>query len=165
VCEIYSVTLRVAHRLRVYEDRVLRRVGVTERCRRCVMRSFILCGVRKLLCGWSSQGGCYDRKHAKCMWELGSAYKILLENLKGDNTYDTQEETSQGLVTGSCVQDHKSSASINDYRTLEYLAVILSVCLSIYISVCLSIYPWRYSPCGPWPIFQHVNPITVVRTL
>jgi hypothetical protein len=28
----------------------------------------------------------------------------------------------------------------------------------------LSIYLWLYSPCGPWPLFQFLNPYIVGRT-
>jgi hypothetical protein len=38
-----------------------------------------------------------------------------------------------------------------------YLSVCLSVCLSIYVSM-------TRSPCGPWPLFQFLNPYTVGRT-
>jgi hypothetical protein len=33
-----------------------------------------------------------------------------------------------------------------------------------YLSICMSVYLWLYSPCGPWPIFQFLNPYTVGRT-
>jgi hypothetical protein len=48
----------------------------------------------------------------------------------------------------------------------------LSICLSVYLSICTSVRPstflptylWLYSPCGPWPIFQFLNPHRVGRT-
>jgi hypothetical protein len=48
-CETWSVTLREEHRLRVFENRVLRRIfgpkrdEVTEVGENCIMRSFITC--------------------------------------------------------------------------------------------------------------------------
>jgi hypothetical protein len=35
---------------------------------------------------------------------------------------------------------------------------------SIHPSIYLSIYLWLYSPCGPWPLFHFLNPLTVGRT-
>jgi hypothetical protein len=36
--------------------------------------------------------------------------------------------------------------------------------LSTLSRLSLSIYLWLYSPCGPWPLFQFLNPYTVHRT-
>jgi hypothetical protein len=50
-CETWSLTIREEHRLRVLENRSLRRIGpkrdeVTEGWRNCLMRSFITCTLR-----------------------------------------------------------------------------------------------------------------------
>jgi hypothetical protein len=42
-CESRSLTLREEHRLRVFENRVLRRIFGQEVGENCVMRSFITC--------------------------------------------------------------------------------------------------------------------------
>jgi hypothetical protein len=53
-CETWSLTLREEHRLRVFENRVLRgifgpkRDAVLEVGERCIMRSFITCTVRQV---------------------------------------------------------------------------------------------------------------------
>jgi hypothetical protein len=61
-CETWSVTLREEHRLRVFENRVLRRIfgpkrdEVTEDGGSCTMRSFIFYTPPKILLGRSNQG-------------------------------------------------------------------------------------------------------------
>jgi hypothetical protein len=48
-CETWSLTLREEHRLRVFENKVLRRIfgpkrdEVTGGWRNCIMRSFVIC--------------------------------------------------------------------------------------------------------------------------
>jgi hypothetical protein len=34
----------------------------------------------------------------------------------------------------------------------------------VQVQVLRYIYLWLYSPCGPWPLFQFLNPYTVDRT-
>jgi hypothetical protein len=57
-CETWSLTLREERRLRVFENRVLRRVfgpkrdEVTENGENCIMRSLIICTPYPILCGW-----------------------------------------------------------------------------------------------------------------
>ena len=52
-----SLTLREEHRLRVFENRVLRRIfgprrdGVTGERRKYIMRSLMICTVHPILCG------------------------------------------------------------------------------------------------------------------
>jgi hypothetical protein len=59
-CETWSLTLREEYRLRVFENRVLRRIfgpkkdEVTGEC--CTMRSFIFCTPPQILLGRSNQG-------------------------------------------------------------------------------------------------------------
>jgi hypothetical protein len=53
-CETWSLTLRVEHRLRVFENRVLRRMfgskrdEVTGYRRICITRSFVICTLRQV---------------------------------------------------------------------------------------------------------------------
>jgi hypothetical protein len=53
-CETWSLTLREEHRLRVFENRVLRRIfgpkgdEVTGEWRNCIMRSFMICTLRQV---------------------------------------------------------------------------------------------------------------------
>jgi hypothetical protein len=62
-CETWSVTLKEEeHRLRVYENRVLRRIfGHTtkwqEAGKDCIMRSFITSTLHQILLGWSNKRG------------------------------------------------------------------------------------------------------------
>jgi hypothetical protein len=48
-CETWSLTVREEHKLRMFENRVLRRIfgpkrgGVTGGWRNCIMRNFIIC--------------------------------------------------------------------------------------------------------------------------
>ena len=57
-CEIWSMTLREERRLRVFENRVLRRVfglkrdEVTGNGKYYIMRSLVICTPYALLCGW-----------------------------------------------------------------------------------------------------------------
>jgi hypothetical protein len=61
-CETWSMTLREEHRLRVFENRVLRRIfgpkrdEVTGNGGSCTMRSFIICTHPQISLGKSSQG-------------------------------------------------------------------------------------------------------------
>jgi hypothetical protein len=61
-CEIWSLILRKEHRLRVFENRVLRRIfrserdDVTENGGSCTMRSFIICTHPQISLGRSGQG-------------------------------------------------------------------------------------------------------------
>jgi hypothetical protein len=61
-CETWSLTLREEHRLRVFENRVLRRIfgpksdEVTGEWRNCTMGSFIICTHHQILLGRSNQG-------------------------------------------------------------------------------------------------------------
>jgi hypothetical protein len=61
-CETWSLTLREEHRLRVFENRVLRRIfgpkrdEVTENGGSCTMRNFIICSHPQISLGKSSQG-------------------------------------------------------------------------------------------------------------
>ena len=56
-CEIWSLTLREEHRLRVFENRVLRRTfgpkkdGATESGENYIMRSLMICTPHPILCG------------------------------------------------------------------------------------------------------------------
>jgi hypothetical protein len=53
-CETCSITLREEHRLRVFENRVLRRIfglkrdKVTEEWRNCITRNFVFCTLREV---------------------------------------------------------------------------------------------------------------------
>jgi hypothetical protein len=53
-CETWSLTLREEYKLRVFENKVLRRIfrskrdEVTEDWRNCIMRSFITCTPRQI---------------------------------------------------------------------------------------------------------------------
>jgi hypothetical protein len=53
-CETWSLTLREEHRLRVFKNRVLRRIfgpkmdEVTGGWRNCTMRSFVICTLRQV---------------------------------------------------------------------------------------------------------------------
>jgi hypothetical protein len=53
-CETWSLTLREEHRLRVFENRVLRRIfgpkreEVRENGDNCIMRSFMICTLRQV---------------------------------------------------------------------------------------------------------------------
>ena len=57
-CETWSLTLRVERRLRVFENRVLRRVFGTKRGEvtgngeNYIMRSLVICTPYPILCGW-----------------------------------------------------------------------------------------------------------------
>jgi hypothetical protein len=61
-CETWSVTLREEHRLKVFENRVLRRIfgpkreEVRENGEDCTMGSFIICSHHQILLGRSNQG-------------------------------------------------------------------------------------------------------------
>jgi hypothetical protein len=61
-CETWSLTLREEHRMRVFENRVLRRIfgpmrdEVTGEWRSCTMRNFIICTHPQISLGRSSQG-------------------------------------------------------------------------------------------------------------
>jgi hypothetical protein len=61
-CETWSLALREERRLRVFENRVLRRIFGPKRMRRrenggsCTMRSFIFCTHPQVSLGKSSQG-------------------------------------------------------------------------------------------------------------
>jgi hypothetical protein len=54
VCETWSLTVREEQKLRVFENRVLRRIfgpkkdGVTGGWRNCITRSFIICTLREV---------------------------------------------------------------------------------------------------------------------
>jgi hypothetical protein len=60
-CETWSLTLREDHRLRVFENRVLRRIfgpkrdEVTGECRKLHNGSFIICTHHQILLGRSKQ--------------------------------------------------------------------------------------------------------------
>jgi hypothetical protein len=53
-CETWSLTLRKEHRLRVFENRVLRRIfglkrdEVTGEWKNCIMRNFVICTLRQV---------------------------------------------------------------------------------------------------------------------
>jgi hypothetical protein len=53
-CETWYLTLREKHRLRVFENRVLRRIfgpkrdEVTGEWRKCITRSFMICTLRQV---------------------------------------------------------------------------------------------------------------------
>jgi hypothetical protein len=53
-CETWSLTLREEYRLRVFENRVLRRIfgpkrdEVTGGWKKCIMRSFVICTLRQV---------------------------------------------------------------------------------------------------------------------
>ena len=57
-CETWSLTLMEERRLRVFENRVLRRVfepkrdEVTENGENYIMRSLVICTPYPILCGW-----------------------------------------------------------------------------------------------------------------
>jgi hypothetical protein len=62
-CETWSLTLREEHRLRVFDNRVLRRIfgpkrdeGTGGNGGSCTMRSFIICTHPQISLGKSSQG-------------------------------------------------------------------------------------------------------------
>jgi hypothetical protein len=54
-CETWSLTLREEHRLRVFENRVLRRIfgpkrdEVTGEWRNCITKSFVICTLRQVI--------------------------------------------------------------------------------------------------------------------
>jgi hypothetical protein len=60
-CETWSLTLRDERRLRVFENRVLRRVfgpkrdEVTGNGENYIMRSLVICTPYPILCGWSNR--------------------------------------------------------------------------------------------------------------
>jgi hypothetical protein len=66
-CESWSVTLREEYRLRVFEDRVLRRIcgpkrdEVTGNGESCTVGSFIICTHHQIILGRSNQGECSGR--------------------------------------------------------------------------------------------------------
>jgi hypothetical protein len=53
-CEAWSLTVREEHKLRVFENRVLRRIfglkrdGVTGGWKSCITKSFIICTLRQV---------------------------------------------------------------------------------------------------------------------
>ena len=57
-CETWTLTLREERRLRVFENRVLRRVfgpkrdEVRENGENYIMRSLVICTPYRILCGW-----------------------------------------------------------------------------------------------------------------
>ena len=57
-CENWSLTLRVERRLRVFENRVLRRVfgprrdEVTANGENYIMKSLVICTPYRIFCGW-----------------------------------------------------------------------------------------------------------------
>ena len=57
-CETWSLTLREERRLRVFENRVLRRVfgprkdEVTGNGENYIIRSLVICNIYPILCGW-----------------------------------------------------------------------------------------------------------------
>jgi hypothetical protein len=59
--------LQEEHSLRVYENRVTRRMFGPRRVvvkgsgGKCIMRSFTICILRQTLLGWSNRGGCDGR--------------------------------------------------------------------------------------------------------
>jgi hypothetical protein len=57
-CGTWFLTLTEEHmsRLRVFENRVLRRIFGREAGEDCIMRSFITCRLHQILLGLSSQG-------------------------------------------------------------------------------------------------------------
>jgi hypothetical protein len=61
-CDTWPLTLREENRLRVLENRVLRRISgpkkneVTKNGESCTMRSFVLCTSPQILLGKSNQG-------------------------------------------------------------------------------------------------------------
>jgi hypothetical protein len=55
-CEAWSLTLREEHRLRVFENRVLRKIfgpkrRKTDRGENCIMMNFIACILHRILLG------------------------------------------------------------------------------------------------------------------
>jgi hypothetical protein len=58
-CETWSLELREEHRLRVFENRMLRRIFGPRRetGEHCIMRSFIICTLHQILLGSLNQGG------------------------------------------------------------------------------------------------------------
>jgi len=52
-CKTWSLTLREEHRLRVFENRALRRIFGTRKWRKaaenCIMKSFIICTLHQIL--------------------------------------------------------------------------------------------------------------------
>jgi hypothetical protein len=47
-CETWSLTLREEHRLRMFENRVLRRIFGRESGEYCITRSFVICTLRQV---------------------------------------------------------------------------------------------------------------------
>jgi hypothetical protein len=69
-CDTLSITLREEHKLRVFENRVLREILVPEKgedgsWKNCIMMSFIACIFHLLSLGWLNQGKCGGRD----MWQ------------------------------------------------------------------------------------------------
>jgi hypothetical protein len=66
-CEIWPLILKKEHWLRVFENRVLRRIfrpkrkEVAEDGEDCIMRSFVTCTLHQILLGWSNEGECDGR--------------------------------------------------------------------------------------------------------
>jgi hypothetical protein len=55
-CETLCLTLREKHRVRTFENGVLRRIYMYEAGEDCIMRSFITCTLHQVLLGLSNQG-------------------------------------------------------------------------------------------------------------
>jgi hypothetical protein len=71
VCETWSLALREEHRLRVFENRVLRKYldlkgRKMDRGENCIMMNFMTCNLHQILLGWLNQGrwGGRDMWHA-----------------------------------------------------------------------------------------------------
>jgi hypothetical protein len=65
-CEIWPLALRKDYQLRVFENRVLRRIFGPKRKWQevgedCIMRSFMTCTLQQILLGRSSHGGLDER--------------------------------------------------------------------------------------------------------
>ena len=71
---VWSLTLREEHRMRVFENRVLRnifllkRVEVTRSGENYITRSFMICTVHQISVGWSNQEE-WNRQGMQHVWE------------------------------------------------------------------------------------------------
>jgi hypothetical protein len=89
-CETWSLTLGEEHRLRVFENRVLRKM---DHGKKCIMMSFMTCILRCILLGWLNQGewGGLD------MWDTGGMGEVFTGFwLRGPKARDHCEDLSVG---------------------------------------------------------------------
>jgi hypothetical protein len=79
-CETWSVTLREEHRLRAFENRVLRRIfgRKKDHGENCIMMNFITCILYLILLGWLNRGGRVGRDMWHSWGEGRVVYRVLV---------------------------------------------------------------------------------------